>query len=549
MKRETWADLFAAYQNPLYRYLYRMCGSREVAEELLQETFYRAMLSFTLRDAKAVRAWLYKVARHLYIDWLRRQTAERKMVDSICRLVGRGYAGGDPETAYEQKEAAQTVERIMRQLPERMRTILYLFPTVRLDRRLLGDAKACEGGTDVKTRRLISLVLCGMLLSGQGTAALAGEWSRAGKALVRKADAAEEANRRAIRSERLQRLERAARFILERQDEHGAMNESGYINTDSNMLYALMGLIQAYDLTRESAYWRAVERGLWWLMSVQTAEGDWHLSYRREGDAYVPALPGSYRRFAAIRGVDTTMALFLYVAGEADKRTKNRELKAKLRQSAERAYRFLVRHNLDETDGLFWSSYQLREGNANTPLSGYRLYKVKYAADNAETYLGLRAAADLLGDPRADAIAERLKRQFSRFVDRKKGVIAVMLDERGETAMRPAYARWFATGWSAWLLRERWLFAQPLSVVADHMDDSGAYRQWEGTFTLSTLAFLLGSQAVPVRPERMRDGERYLFSVQQPNGGLADEADVHSTYVNLAGMLLVYLSRELAKKN
>jgi RNA polymerase sigma factor (sigma-70 family) len=77
MKRETWADLFAAYQNPLYRYLYRMCGSREVAEELLQETFYRAMLSFTLRDAKAVRAWLYKVARHLYIDWLRRQTAER----------------------------------------------------------------------------------------------------------------------------------------------------------------------------------------------------------------------------------------------------------------------------------------------------------------------------------------------------------------------------------------------------------------------------------------------------------------------------------------
>lgn len=48
------------------------------------------------------------------------------MVDSICRLVARGYAGGDPETAYEQKEAAQTVERIMRQLPERMRTILYL---------------------------------------------------------------------------------------------------------------------------------------------------------------------------------------------------------------------------------------------------------------------------------------------------------------------------------------------------------------------------------------------------------------------------------------
>lgn len=126
MKAQTWEKLFFAYQYPLYRYLYRMCGSREIAEELLQETFYRAMLSLSLQDARQVRAWLYKVARHLYIDWLRRHSSEQKALENMRVLnpvIAHTY---DPETEYRLKEDKQKVEWILQRLPERYRTILYL---------------------------------------------------------------------------------------------------------------------------------------------------------------------------------------------------------------------------------------------------------------------------------------------------------------------------------------------------------------------------------------------------------------------------------------
>jgi hypothetical protein len=368
-------------------------------------------------------------------------------------------------------------------------------------------------------------------------------WAHAADCVLAVQDAARSPYDR--RAELTTRMEQAARFILERQDENGAMNESGFINTDSNMLYALMGLIAAYDRTGRREYLQAVERGCRWLMQVQTPEGDWYLSYQRKGEQYLPALPASYKDFAAIRGVDTTMALFIHVAHEVEKRTADQKLRDQLRASAQRACRFLITCNLDASDGLFWSSYQLEAGKAGS-LSDYRQYRVKYAADNAETYIGLRAAAEMFSDQRAAFHAERLKKNFMRFFDGGKGVYAVMLNHDGKPSMHPAYARWFANGWSAYLMREPTMFALPRAVMAEKIDDHGAFPQWEGTFTLSTLAFLLGEQTSVITTPKTRAAERYLFSMQQANGGLADDAELRSTYVNLAGMYLLYLAQELA---
>ncbi|MED4752864.1 hypothetical protein [Brevibacillus choshinensis] len=351
----------------------------------------------------------------------------------------------------------------------------------------------------------------------------------------------------AERDSRLMRLEQAANFILQLQDEHGAIVESGYINTDSNMLYALMGLISTYDLTRDPKYRLAVERGMKWLMLVQTPQGDWHLSYRRAGEEYVPTVPGSYRQFAAIRGIDTTMALFIHVAREVDRRTDRPELREQIRGAAKRAYQFLTEHNLDPVDGLYWSSYQLRKDKIAHSIHDYQVYKVKYAADNAETYAGLIAAAALFPESSAERQAQRLKSNFARFFDPKKDLYTVMLDGSGERSMRPAYARWFANGWSACLLRDPAMFDSTLRTMAQQMDDHGAFKQWEGTYTLSTIAYLLGEQAFSRSPINKRVAERYLFAMQQSNGGLADSAETTNTYINVAGMFILYLSRELQK--
>ncbi|HEU5138832.1 MAG TPA: sigma-70 family RNA polymerase sigma factor [Bacillales bacterium] len=126
MPSDTFSKLFDQFHPSLYRYLYRMTGSRTEAEELLQETFIKAMVSLKVKNLKQARAWLYKVARNLYVDWVRKSSAEQRMVDQIKQDALTTSHRGNPETEYDKKEQQQKLAQIMQRLPERMRTVLYL---------------------------------------------------------------------------------------------------------------------------------------------------------------------------------------------------------------------------------------------------------------------------------------------------------------------------------------------------------------------------------------------------------------------------------------
>lgn len=67
--------LFREYHIPLVRYLTRRLGDRDVAEELAQETFVRAMRQGPVQHE---RAWLFAVATNLARDEARRTTRARQ---------------------------------------------------------------------------------------------------------------------------------------------------------------------------------------------------------------------------------------------------------------------------------------------------------------------------------------------------------------------------------------------------------------------------------------------------------------------------------------
>lgn len=70
MKSELVEQVYRQYGRELTHYLRAMCNSPEVAEDLMQETFCKALLS--LPDSHTnVRAWLYTVARNLCMDHFR----------------------------------------------------------------------------------------------------------------------------------------------------------------------------------------------------------------------------------------------------------------------------------------------------------------------------------------------------------------------------------------------------------------------------------------------------------------------------------------------
>lgn len=56
------------YQKAIYLYLYAMCQNPAVAEDLTQDTFVKALLSLAEGHSN-IKAWLYMVARNLYINY------------------------------------------------------------------------------------------------------------------------------------------------------------------------------------------------------------------------------------------------------------------------------------------------------------------------------------------------------------------------------------------------------------------------------------------------------------------------------------------------
>lgn len=64
--------LYEMYHKELYLYIYSLCSNREVAEDLLQETFLKAILS--LPDSHTnMRAWLYMVAKNFYFNFAKKE--------------------------------------------------------------------------------------------------------------------------------------------------------------------------------------------------------------------------------------------------------------------------------------------------------------------------------------------------------------------------------------------------------------------------------------------------------------------------------------------
>lgn len=79
-------QLYLKYQKEIYLYLYSLCRNRDLAEDLVQETFLKAILSLSNEHAN-MRAWLYMVARNLFLNYRnkeKKQISLEEFGDEMC---------------------------------------------------------------------------------------------------------------------------------------------------------------------------------------------------------------------------------------------------------------------------------------------------------------------------------------------------------------------------------------------------------------------------------------------------------------------------------
>lgn len=102
-----WRYVYERFGPELSAFVYRLTAGEEVVQDLVQDTFVRAIRrQETLVDQHALRAWLYRIAANVVIDWRRRQA-----LLSFVPFVGSEEA---PERA---TDTAALVRQALRAIP------------------------------------------------------------------------------------------------------------------------------------------------------------------------------------------------------------------------------------------------------------------------------------------------------------------------------------------------------------------------------------------------------------------------------------------------
>jgi RNA polymerase sigma-70 factor (ECF subfamily) len=132
---------YRLHSDSVYSYLVSLCRDRSRAEDLMQDTFVRATRALGGYRGGSPRAWLFSIARTVYLDDLRRRARRPVLVDA------QDLAAATVSDPVEQ----DAIERALSRLPERQRTALLLSDRVGL----VGSELAAALGTTEGAARVL----------------------------------------------------------------------------------------------------------------------------------------------------------------------------------------------------------------------------------------------------------------------------------------------------------------------------------------------------------------------------------------------------------
>lgn len=154
----TFEELTLPHLQAVYRLAVRLAGDVVAAEDLVQETYLKAMQSFgSLRDPRAVRAWLFQILSRLVLD--RHRTSSREVLidesidlDRFSLYVRVADEDPFPYSARLHEDFLarfqdDDVRRALLSIPEVYRVPLVLLYTEELTYRELAELLSCPVGT------------------------------------------------------------------------------------------------------------------------------------------------------------------------------------------------------------------------------------------------------------------------------------------------------------------------------------------------------------------------------------------------------------------
>ena len=117
---EDFATIYGEYRQMVYRFVFRLCRNESLADEVTQETFYRAMRSFgKFRGDSSVASWLCGIARNVYYSTMRQpQTLPLEEAEKVH--------GPDIAEALVASDRQMAAQKLLHRLPEPYREVFTL---------------------------------------------------------------------------------------------------------------------------------------------------------------------------------------------------------------------------------------------------------------------------------------------------------------------------------------------------------------------------------------------------------------------------------------
>jgi RNA polymerase sigma-70 factor (ECF subfamily) len=111
-------SLVAAHHGEIYRFLRRVSGRRDLADDLSQETFLRAFRGYASLNGHAnVRAWMFTIAANVARNYAR---GERRRHNARSAMVATAGAQADRDRL-RQREIRTSIEQAILELPPKQR--------------------------------------------------------------------------------------------------------------------------------------------------------------------------------------------------------------------------------------------------------------------------------------------------------------------------------------------------------------------------------------------------------------------------------------------
>lgn len=124
----AWGILASRHYEPLFRWLWRLCGKHEVAEDLAQDAFMRAFTKIELfQEGTQFRAWLFRIGHNLWANHCRSMSRRGTTgLEAAAETTDPSPAADDPSRIVGDREEIDQLKNRMRELPQDWREALLM---------------------------------------------------------------------------------------------------------------------------------------------------------------------------------------------------------------------------------------------------------------------------------------------------------------------------------------------------------------------------------------------------------------------------------------